>query len=301
MTADHDFHPPSKNGGAIAGQRLTPFPAANKRKTGLWLLVGLAAVAGAVWHGSRRVSTGTAEGGRIDPPGPARAAASAFRIGTFNIHAGRGTDGRSDLERIAKSLQGLSLVGLNEVGGRWPWQHADQAAILGRLTGQAHLFAPFERRWYCFEFGNGLISNMPVVAWQRTPLSHGSDRPRNVLSATLESGRQTLRVVLTHAARRDPEQRDAEIKQVVHLFLATPEPVVLLGDLNAGPDHPLLSRLTSTPGVVDALAGGDGVPDKRIDWILLRGLRRLRSGMVDQGASDHPLFWAEVELVPGVQ
>ena len=33
----------------------------------------------------------------------------------------------------------------------------------------------------------------------------------------------------------------------------------------------------------------------RIDWILARGLRTVDAGMRDQGASDHPLVWAELE------
>lgn len=304
MTSENRHESPSC-GGNKAAERLTAFPRPNKRKTRRWVVAGLVvlALAGAVaWHASQRVSTGSANGGRLVPPGPVAPLKKTFRIGTFNIHAGRSADGHLDLARTAKSLTGLDFVGLNEVAGRWPWEASDQAEQLGRQTGQAALFAPFERRWYCHEFGNALLTSLPVCFWMRAPLSESTDRPRNALVAAVEHGNRTMiRAIVIHAARQDAAQRDREISWAVGDFLDCGPPVVLLGDLNAGPDHPVLTKLLKTPGVVDALAGAPGVPKQRIDWILLRGLRAVHAGMVDQGASDHPLFWAEVELAPGVQ
>jgi endonuclease/exonuclease/phosphatase family metal-dependent hydrolase len=222
-----------------------------------------------------------------------------FRIGTFNIHRGRGMDGRQDLHRTAKALQGLDFVGLNEVGGRWPWQSVDQAQALGQLTGLSWLFAPFERRWYCYEFGNGLLSRVPIRGWQRIPVVAGGGKPRNVVLATAAVGTRTCRVIVAHVSRR--AERQEELRSVFSLFRAADAPVVLLGDLNTTADDPQLRQLLATPGVVDALAGAPDVPGQHIDWILLRGLRPVHAGRVDEGASDHPLFWAEVEFLPGVQ
>ena len=303
--ASENRNQPPPSGGSEAAERLPAFPGPNKRKTRprlVAVLVVLALAGAVVWHASQRASTGRASGGRLVPPGPVAPLKKTIRIGTFNIHAGRGADGRLDLARTAKSLAGLDLVGLNEVAGRWPWEASDQAEQLGRLTGQAWLFAPFERRWYCYEFGNGLLTSLPVMSWARFPESQWSDRPRNEVVALVEYGkRTTIFAIVVHAARRNAQQRNREIAAAVGHFLAFGPPAVLMGDLNAGPDHPVLAKLAKTPGVVDALAGTPGLPEKRIDWILLRGLRAVRAGMVDQGASDHPLFWAEVELAPGVQ
>lgn len=244
---------------------------------------------------------GSEKGGPIALSGPEWAEKPTLRVGTFNIHSGRGTDRRFDLRRTAKALAGLDFVGLNEVGGRWPWQAADQAELLAQLTGQGFLFAPFERRWYCFEFGNGLLTSLPVSTWARVPLSNGPAGPRNAVVANVRSGRHTFRAIVVHAVRKDPRQRDEELKLAFTMFLAAGTPAVLLGDLNAGREHPALRRLLATPGVVDALADSPGVPRERIDWILLRGLKAVRAGAIDQGASDHPLFWAEVQFAPGVQ
>jgi endonuclease/exonuclease/phosphatase family metal-dependent hydrolase len=300
MEPERECGAPPPGGDSTAATKLSAFPRGNKRKT-LWCLVALLFVGVVGWHASLRTPTGPAAGGPLGLPGQAAAEKSTFRIGTFNIHSGRGSDGRWDLARTAKAMADLDFVGLNEVAGRWPWQAADQAEVLGRLTGRACLFAPFERRWYCYQFGNGLLAGQPIRDWRRIPLSGGSDRPRSAVLATVGDAARSYRAIVVHASRRDEGQRREEFRAVFALFQATREPVVLLGDLNAGRDDPQLGRLLATPGVVDALACSPEVPRQRIDWILLRGLRAVRAGMVDQGASDHPLFWAEVQFAEGVQ
>jgi hypothetical protein len=70
-----------------------------------------------------------------------------------------------------------------------------------------------------------------------------------------------------------------------------------MGDLNTASDDPCLDRVLATPGVRDLV--GEAVAkdsSRRIDWILARGLRGVQGGVVDTGASDHPLVWAEVEV-----
>jgi hypothetical protein len=69
-----------------------------------------------------------------------------------------------------------------------------------------------------------------------------------------------------------------------------------MGDLNTAADDPDLRRLLASPGVRD-LVGETAARDssRRIDWILARGLHSVQAGIVDTGASDHPLVWAEVE------
>lgn len=284
-------------------RRLAVFQGWNKRKT-WWRLVALLTVVLVMavgWHASLRAPTGPAEGGLLCPPGPAGPAQwETFRLGVFNIHRGRGPDGRLDLDRTAAAISGLDFVGLNEVGGRWPWEAADQAEQLGKLAGRAFLFAPFERRWYCYEFGNGLLSSQPITSWRRLPLGEGHTRPRNVLLATVGDGNRRFQAIVVHASRRDAQQREEEFRSVFELFLAASLPVALLGDLNAASDDPQLHRLLATPGVIDAL-DQPGIPRRRIEWILVRGLKPVRAAIVDQGASDHPLFWAEVRLEPGVQ
>jgi hypothetical protein len=88
------------------------------------------------------------------------------------------------------------------------------------------------------------------------------------------------------------------LRTVIDLFLALRPPAMLLGDLNTTRDDPLLRDLLATPSVADALANspaGSG----RIDWIITHGLKTVASGMSPAGASDHPQFWADLQLNSG--
>ena len=282
------------------GPSVPPFPKGGKRKTWLRLplLLATAVLLGILWDASQRVPSGPAAGeGVSDGNGVARPVRETFRIGTFNIHGGKGPDGRRDLERVADCLVDLDFVGLQEVHSRWPWESVNQAQWLGRRLGRSWLFAPAVQQWYHDDFGNGLISALRVSSWQRIPLPSDSSNPRNAILATVEHQGSTIRILVTHLTRRNPERQDVQLRAVSSLFLSLAEPAILLGDMNARADHPLIRQLAATPGVVEPyreLQSSDNTA--RIDWIFLRGLRSVRVETVDRAASDHPLVWVEVRL-----
>ena len=58
-----------------------------------------------------------------------------MKLVTYNIHYGQGADGRIDLERIAREVDGADVIGLNEVERFWPrgGQATDQPAELSAL------------------------------------------------------------------------------------------------------------------------------------------------------------------------
>ena len=58
-----------------------------------------------------------------------------MEIVTYNIQYGMGADGRIDLARIARAVEGADVIGLNEVERFWPRssQAADQPAELSAL------------------------------------------------------------------------------------------------------------------------------------------------------------------------
>jgi endonuclease/exonuclease/phosphatase family metal-dependent hydrolase len=251
------------------------------------------------WVGERRVPAGGAEGaalsGAIVTPREAR---NTLRVGTFNIHAGKGLDGQRDITRIADCLRGMDLVALNEVAGGRPWEDWNQSQQLGQALDCQWLFAPTESRLWHGSFGNGLLTSAKTFYWQRIPLDlAGANTHRNVVLTAIEVSGVRVNVLLTHLDSRDLERRHNQLRAVGELFLSLAEPAILLGDLNSGPEDEQLQRLLSSPGVVDAVtAGGASSPSGRIDWILTRGLRTLDSGVLDNGASDHPFVWAELEV-----
>jgi endonuclease/exonuclease/phosphatase family metal-dependent hydrolase len=226
-----------------------------------------------------------------------------IRFGSFNIHGGTGADGRRDLARVAECLGDLDFVALNEVHGWSALSGSDQAELLGRRLGMQWLFASANQQWFYREFGNGLITRLPVVYWERIPLPRQVDRSyRNMILVTLaypsaKQKRTSIRLLLTHVNRRYDAERQAQLRVVIAQYLALAKPAVLLGDLNSEADDPQIRQLLGTPGVCDAV--GEKTSTKtpgRIDWIIARGLRPVDAGIRDNGASDHPLVWAELEL-----
>ncbi|HVX13290.1 MAG TPA: endonuclease/exonuclease/phosphatase family protein [Pirellulales bacterium] len=264
------------------------------------IVVGLGLAVGTLYYcGDQRravpAAVGTTLAGVAHAP---RAARTTLRVATFNIHGGVGPDRRCDLERTASALPNdLDLVLLNEVHGPYFWQSAGQAQRLGELTGKGWLFAPTEQRWWHHEFGNAVLATADVAWWQRVTLPGHSRGYRNVVLMEIAYGGGTARVVATHLDRNDPAARGMQLEAAIDLFLALAEPVIFMGDLNTTADEKRLADLLSRRDVGDPLhdALRDGTP-RHIDWILTRGLTTIDAGMVDNGASDHPLVWAE--LVP---
>jgi endonuclease/exonuclease/phosphatase family metal-dependent hydrolase len=259
------------------------------------LALGLIAVV--AWYGTLEYPSGPAEGTHL--PGGAATPISeprTIRVGTFNIHSGRGDDGRCDLDRIAGCLKGLDFVGLNEVKGTSYGFGEDQATAIGRKLKLPALFVPTEYWWAGEHFGSGILSSLPVSHWQRIPLSrHAGNGYRNVVLSRVPYAGGTLQILTTHIDRRDDRER--QLRVVSELFLSLREPAILMGDLNSSLLDPQIQALRAAPGVTECITAhvSQAMP-KRIDWIFSRGLECVNAGVVDVGASDHPHIWAEFEL-----
>lgn len=263
-----------------------------------WIILTLIVLllGGLVYYASLAAPTGPWCGagaeGQVDRPPSGR---TTLRIGTFNIHGGKGRDERRDLDRTAETLADLDFVALQEAVGAAPWESEGQVEQLGRASGMAWLFAPAERCWFSWGYGNGLLTTLPLGSWQRIPLASPHDSGnRNAVVVDVEFGGRTVHVLLTHLTQRDDRDRQTQLETVLAMFRELPTPAVLLGDLNTMADDPQIERLLATPGVIDPLrALGPDTPG-RIDWILVRGLRPVAAGTRDHGASDHPLAWVEL-------
>lgn len=222
---------------------------------------------------------------------------TTLRVGTFNIHGGFGRDRKYDLSRTTTALRGLDLIGLNEVHRR-PFAAFNQAELLADQLETNWLFAPTEYCWRGEHFGSGALSNLQVDSWQRIPLERrGSPAYRNLVLLSVPLGSGRLSAIVTHADRT--VDRPHQLQAIFSLFNSLAEPALLMGDLNTHRADPLLT------GYIDSGAWTDCVGEKcendpfnRIDWILSRGIKPLAAGLIENGASDHPCVWAELDLTP---
>ena len=232
-----------------------------------------------------------------------------IRIATFNIHRCKGRDGQRDVDRVAELLRGVDVAGLNEVHGGIFWDSTNQAEILGNKLHLAWLFTPTNRRLLNGDFGNGLLTKLPVRSWQTIPLPKDHRQSdRLAMLAVLEHQGRTINLLIVHLGHRGDKQVDEQIQSgraghvqldtVISLFLSLAEPAILMGDFNAFPNDPLIERLQDMPGVSDAVVeAGVTNPPNRVDWIFLRGLKCTEAGIVENKASDHPMVWADVEPI----
>ena len=255
-------------------------------------------VGGVFWSGYHKTPLGAADGVALDGASTRPTPADGhIRVGAFNIQGGVGADNRYDLDRTADALRGCDLVGLCEVHGRTLTIPSDQAHLLGDKLGLAYLFAPAERRWRHDDFGNGILCDLDIVHWQRFPMATPtSTNNRAILLVRARYGGRILNILVAHVERTD---RDRQLREVVEMYQSLAAPALLLGDLNAVAIHPLLRELLADHQNVDTIA--QATHDDHIIWIVARGLACLRAGIVDKGASDHPFYWADLELSGGPQ
>jgi endonuclease/exonuclease/phosphatase family metal-dependent hydrolase len=268
----------------------------NKTNRRVLLAFGVLAAL-AVWHASLRVGAGPASGNgfvrkvRVAPP-----SGDTFRVATLNISSGRGADGRYDLWRLTRAIEGFDLVALQEVRGGVGFP-PNQAEKLGRNLKLDWLYAPAESRWYCRQFGNALLSRLPAHYWQRIPLPRRFDRSfRNAVLVVLEHQGRSIRLLATHITQREPREQEIQLKAVIELFLALEKPAILLGDLNTHPENATIRELLDRDDVENPLSRLIRPPPvDRVDWILVRGLKCIAAGVRDEGVSDHPLYWVEIQ------
>jgi len=259
-----------------------------------WL--ALVALMGVSLMGALPLPAGAARGraGASAPPAVPPSPRAALRLATFNICGGRGRDGRRDLARTARALQGVDVAALQEVHDSWTAPR-QLPALAGEL-GLASLSAPTRWRWFRPHRGNALLSRAPIGTWRRIGLDEGGGRGfqfRNLTVARIEHDGRALWVLFTHLSRR--EGQAAQLERVMAEFLKY-SPAVLLGDLNMRADHPLLRSYLARADIVDALGRALAHdPPSRIDWILGRGVSVKRAGCVDSNASDHPLYWCDID------
>jgi endonuclease/exonuclease/phosphatase family metal-dependent hydrolase len=154
------------------------------------------------------------------------------RVATYNIHRGRGLDGRTRLERIAAVLATIDadIVALQEVASEEA--HTSFLADLERDTGY-HVVAGLLRQRHGSDFGNAVLSRFPVRSVEHLDLAVDRYEPRGALDVCIDLGlRPLLRVVATHLGLRPGERREQVRRILAKVERESPHPTLLMGDLN---------------------------------------------------------------------
>src|SRR3954449_13190317 len=173
------------------------------------------------------------------------------RLVTFNIRHGVGDDGRLDLPRLAKVLQGVDadVICLQEVDRHYGErsEDVDQPLLLSRALDMQLAWGPAigEERGGTGpdrEYGNALLSRLPILISDVHPLPGGGE-PRSALRTLVELDGGTLWVTTTHLSRRGGKERAEQLAVVAALHSGAMEAGVIVGDFNTPADAPELSAL----------------------------------------------------------
>ena len=170
-----------------------------------------------------------------------------IRVVTYNVHRGRGLDGRTKPDRIAAVLQDIDadVVALQEVVGAGP-RHGGHAEAFGAALGMGWVMAPTRHLW-SHQFGNVVLSKFPIAHHTRYNLSWKTCEPRGCMRVDLTLDDDvTLHLYNVHFGTAILERRvQAERLAGIVSDRRVTGPKVVLGDFNEwtrGPASALLSE-----------------------------------------------------------
>ena len=270
----------------------------------LWILI-VVLLLGHVGLSMQRQPNTSVSGDQIHPAKSwANKDSRNLRVSTFNIHRAEGLDEKTDINRIAELLLEDDIAGLQEVLAAPIFSEKDQSAELAEITGNGWLFAPIQKRYYRDYLGNALLSRHEVKSWLRQPLiwsdqlgnTDRSRRYRNMIIAQIELAGKEVTLINTHLDRG--AIRESQLTQVLDEF-DRHSTAILTADLNTNIRSEVLKSWLKQNPEADAIgqALGDQDNEKRIDWILVKGFDVIEGGTTPEGASDHPYYWAKLELI----
>jgi endonuclease/exonuclease/phosphatase family metal-dependent hydrolase len=153
-----------------------------------------------------------------------------LRIATYNVHGGVGLDRRYDPARIARVIVEMNadVVALQELQSR---ADTDMLDVLRRET-RMHAIAAVTFRNAHGDFGNGLLSRLPIVSNGRIELSVHGREPRNAIDATVDCDGIPLRIIATHLGLQPSERREQSARLIAAAKQRPDVATILLGDIN---------------------------------------------------------------------
>lgn len=235
------------------------------------------------------------------------------RIMTYNVHSCLGLDGRLSIARIAKVIAYYDpdIICLQELDvGRRRTGHLHQAEELAHVLEMAYQFNPaLEVKGELY--GDAILSRFPMRLFKAGPLPTVDVgrylEPRGALWVEVEIGGRKVHIMNTHLGLNRLERYLQASCLVGQEWLEHPHcdgPVILCGDMNAGPGSRVYRALSAKLKDAHRLASKrrpkntwqSQFPMRRIDYVFVSKDVRVVAACVPTNAltratSDHlPLF-----------
>ncbi len=204
-----------------------------------------------------------------------------FRIMSYNIHHGVGTDGMYSLSRIVAVIreQSPQLICLNEVDYKTERTYRDdQARIIAAELGMEFTYArnmPFQGGWY----GTAILSKFPIDFSENKIISNRNQEEgerRAVLHTIININGKQLHFYGTQFSP-DTVKSSTEVGELLNIILnwGLTNPVILSGDLNLDPGTSHITELSYYFYDLGSLVEEQPFtfpsrnPDKRVDYIFM--------------------------------
>ena len=231
-----------------------------------------------------------------------------LRILTYNIHAGKGLDGKIDLQRIANVIKSVNpdLVALQEVDVKTRRSgNVDQAKTLAQLCNMKHVFGK-AINYQGGEYGNAVLANREIIASNAIELSEAGAERRSAVGAAIyqdKNKNRPITLISTHWDHRSAEARTQASKRLAEIVTQSEGVVVVAGDFNCELDSREISSLmkvAASPSAKPVFTFPSKNPSKQIDFIVVDKqakwkLKKL-AAIDDRGASDHRPLLAVFEI-----
>lgn len=239
---------------------------------------------------------------RTDDRADSDAPHTGLVFATYNIHRAIGSDGRFAPDRIAAVLREIDpdVIALQEVQTGPAGRHLvhELAAVLRAEPVNGMTMACGDG-----EYGNAVLSRLPVRAVERVELSLGRHEPRGALDVLVDADTVPVRVLSTHLGLRPYERRYQVRALLDHLDRQAAVPTVLMGDLNewylwGRPLRWLHARFHRSPALPTFPARRPVFALDRI-WVeppQMRGRLRVHATPTARIASDHLPLVVELSM-----
>ncbi|MCB2226374.1 MAG: endonuclease/exonuclease/phosphatase family protein [Desulfarculaceae bacterium] len=156
-----------------------------------------------------------------------------LRAATWNVHRWVGSDRRQDLERslaVIDSL-GAQVIALQEVCPALGGGCATFAQDLAGRTGYRVVAGPTLEDGRG-DYGNAVLTRLPVRGVRRWDLSQPGREPRGALEVLLERGGKLVRLVATHLGLRAGERERQMTRLLEKMGPPRGDLDILVGDFN---------------------------------------------------------------------
>lgn len=236
-------------------------------------------------------------------PEEPKSPSSNIRIMTYNVHWCTGIDGTPDVKRITEVLKkaNADVIALNEVDRNYDPRsnYLDQLQIIADSLKMNYRFQ--KTTWKSAipasgnkprEFGHAILSKEPIEQLNSRIYDAYSQHYHGLLETKIVVKGKPILFYVTHLDT-DPTSLAAQSMQLRQWMSEREGAKILMGDLNAVPDHSAIQHIKN--GMVDAFAANPAAftfkssnPTIRIDYILgSGGIEFTNSEVIKTLASDH--------------